>query len=1759
MATRLDDYMMAAGVDGGDISWRDYQAESGGFFSGVVNAGASVVKGVTLTGVSAAVGLANTIPLIANAVGDEDTMEYYSTLEAAEKLDNAFDTGTALSDFYQDHSQGVELAGAIAGSIIPGGVAVKGSRLLFNGISNRAIRAAEMNSGTIVGKAASFYNFLSPTQAKTRILRSAYGDIIQGSSAITNLMPFDKFRYALAAGGQLAVDSAVFEAASILTQKQNPTYSDIKTLGDFTGAIGTAAVFGGGLGSIFGAALYKGAKFAPAAGDSTELTLRETMNIMGDARTQILDRADFGEKLKNIASGTKIASIADDRRLSMEAIDGELDSLFTGLPAKSRDQAKAASKVWFEDRQRYVATQLKELTAKLIKTKDSDIGEAVYKALLAKTEEGIFPATGEKLAKVFGNLNAITRLFTQPFGDSVGLKAVSKYSEDALNRYAEILSNTTTGMAIRDIERNMKAIRDEFAARGFRRSATAAQLPEDLKDMHRILGKLSRQLTRLDTGDFKLMLSDPTFLTPAIAYKYKIPQETMDLLKTVVDLGEQKSIAQFFDLKHGRHVSTPTATLGDFMSRIGGKLKYRGGNIYADDGAQILLTDVKTKMGSGNVATTDIESQLRWSIANRFLPHGANVGKGIDTANGGLDMYKLAATIDAGGPIYIGGVEVSKEIALQELTKGKKWMYNYSKNVLGYHEERARLFADLPAEGDLGTWLAKQGRENNFMQRRNVVMAYEKAVNVSEIELKSMEALRGLIEDAQVAARNATYGIAGNTGVVFNPAIRGALETLAEFGLTGEHPVDFASRVGAGAGTNASGRLWQMQTYATAIGTWTRDQIIKLQAASRAAMSTPTQELLKDPAAKVAVSLFHRKATTEGIRYVDANFVERALGLQENAIARILGKESNMWISKAQAEELIALQKKSGEAGLDPEALVEILTNNPMRNTTHVENETAAKFLKTLSAENGKVFQTQLNLRGARGYNVSGYMEGELYFPPLDVTKNPFFAMVRDASRSAIDGSPRYSFVHARSAAELKEIVNKIETNFPEVTAFTKAQIEADKKLAGEFEWAQSFSSYSIDSKLHSKNIFGEFQVRNTEELIEESMNHIDRMHTVNMRESIRNISGDFIDSMGALSDMVDGFAKSTHGKAFAAGKFGAKGDNVYSQITRTLLDVSPSENAAGVLGLFARGQHGLTDFVDGVATIARDSLNRMEKPWGNPEKQINELFDHIQKESVKLGMDATEFSVETAREMSRLYNPANFSKTLQQKLNAISVMGTLMLDFVNPIVQSISLPITINSSIRRLLHDAPPEVLERLKEISVTGRAARIASKATVDYWKDIRNVAVYEKMRLGEKLSTNNLNRLNAWIKTPNGKFFKEMADTGLLPPSMREAMIEINQVTDIKDLVLGKSATWTKQFLRYVAAPNRYAEVFQRYAALKVADGMATAAKLNPTDRYVLMHSFAAQSNGVYTAAQRPGLFQGAIGGAFGLYKSYAINMLQAITRHIEDRDVKAVLGFAGLQGTIFGGQSIPGAPIVNKYIIAQNDEDRRDLYSTANLIMGESAGNTMLYGLGSAVSGIGMYTRGDFNYDVGSPLDPKSYPSVNQFLAIAGVISNSAKMMGQGGSFGDSLLYALSHQSLSRPVARMAEFGQGGPVTSSGNRPYKIDDYGLWSWNFAVRMMGAKPYNEAVLSDKYFRENQHRMAQSEAMKSLRMAVRNSIESGAEMDFDDLAERFVKAGGNPRNLRQWYQGQVRNVNEDGLARMQKEALKKGYWLRAQQLDGN
>ena len=1760
------DNLIAIGGTTGEFDWGTYKlgnspdGEGNGdsYFSRVGNLVSSelasfkdiVVKGIPLTGVSAAVGLYNTLPTVANAVGGKGTLEYINTLGVANKLDESFSTNGSFSNYYNDNAQGIELAGSIAGSIIPGTLAVKGLRMASAGVGRAAVNLAKMESDHIVGKSAAWLAGMVATTPKTRILQASYDAALLGQSAVTTLLPAARFQYALAVGGQAALEAAVFETASVAFQHTNPTYADINDLGDFTKHIGIAATFGGALGGVFGSLTWKSTEFLPSPGAAATTTLREATNIFGRAREGILDVKDFGQKMESIPSGDKIAAAFDDFFVKQTDPLVHVQDLVNFVPKDKHDLLIRSANEWLAKRESTLDTIIKTELNNLVKVagKDTNIGDDLYQALIKNTD-GTLLKNPDELAQIFGGADSVdfVRLGRGRYANVA--EEIVKASPEQNQLYRDLLDSSLTGQKLRDFANERTQIKEFFENAGFKKIPSKAATPAELQPLwsrYSEIGKLIKDTP--DLKDYAKLYKNIDELTPEAIAKYGIdPEKAAGVLESTA-FKYRKSSAQYYDLVSGVHVERPTLVLGDLL-RNKAAIRVSGGNVIANGGT-VLLKDLSGAVHSSTLPANLIEANARWHFAGQFITPKS--GDKLLFADGEFNPFKLAAAIEKNIPIFHNGVELNREVALAQLSATKKTMYAYAKESLNMSEDAARLYADLPAlEVIDDAWRGVRGRENDFLSRRNVLINYKTEQTLDEFQAKSVAAIRANVLTEQIQAAEKGYQIAEQLGIEIPPLIQEMMTSLRQHAINGENPLDLANRIGAGSITNASGRMFTLNTNVTAVGSFIFSKMQDLEAGIKRELSPHIAAILRGTGKDAELDILrtiHKKVQGGGSKYFDA----AKLG-DIGAALSAASPEGMTFVSRD-----IARLLHKGETSI--EDVFSKIAENPSKHMFTVENPNVVKLLRTYSELEGAQRNAQIGIMASRGANRIESIPGELYFPPIDTSRLKHFVMVRNDSDAAIGGFSRYSFVHAVNDKELAKKVSKLQQEAPELSVFRPEDIALDKKLKGEFERAKAFYSYSVDSDLQSKGILSEFLPRNGNEILDEMQTHLVDASRRNIRSLVKNWTGDFIDHNDRLANTLDAFAKSTHGQRAGNNSFVPKADNSYSQANRSLLNIGPGEDADGVLGMAVRGQNRLIEWVDEVATTARNFSDSTKNNRPSKAAQFEERLHNIVEEGKKIGVDYSLMNTALFIDAEQKYGRAFLTSNVTRRLNTLSAMLTLGLDFWNPIVQSLSLPVTINSAIRQLLADAPPNVKQALEGVQIGGRAARLGAKASVDYWKDITKIASFDRWKNGMPLKQGEMEAIQKWIATPNGRFINEMSDLGLLPPTRRQMMVELSDLTDMRGLSDRLIFDKLKKVTEWGSFPTRYAELFQRYAALKVADGIAEIAGLQGANKLNLLHSFATQSAGVYTAAQRPGFFQGAIGSSFGLYKSYAINMLQALGRHIENRDVAALLSTGALQGTIFGAKAIPGADQLNSYIRAQNEEDNRDLFTTAQILLGESAGHAALYGLPSMFLGANLYSRGDLRPTgvVGNPLDVAQYPALAQLTGVVASTARAANQIAGGVSVPTAMLNALAHQSLSRPAARLSEYALGQQTTAQGSLVQPIDNSEpLWDWNLLVRMGGARPVDEAIFADAYYRENQYKREQSEGMKRLRINARTKMSQGEEIDFDELADDFLKNGGNPRELRNWIRRQYKESSIPASEKLRLQLLKSPRMEHAQQLD--
>lgn len=281
-----------------------------------------------------------------------------------------------------------------------------------------------------------------------------------------------------------------------------------------------------------------------------------------------------------------------------------------------------------------------------------------------------------------------------------------------------------------------------------------------------------------------------------------------------------------------------------------------------------------------------------------------------------------------------------------------------------------------------------------------------------------------------------------------------------------------------------------------------------------------------------------------------------------------------------------------------------------------------------------------------------------------------------------------------------------------------------------------------------------------------------------------------------------------------------------------------------------------------------------------------------------------------------------------------------------------------------------------------------------------------------------------------------------------------------------------------------------------------------------------NFMNRSIGNYHAAQRPGLFQGTLGAAIGLYQTYMVTYAQSIYRGLENRNFKQLAATALSQSALFGMASWPGYSLLSEHVISQFNDNHWDLTSGTYRAVGDPMAELILYGLPSSI-GPAFYTRGDVSPRIPTSLgEVAMYNGIRQgWEAAATIVSKTAEGI-QNRNVTQSLFEALSLQSLNRPIARWSELITGESITRQGNTVSPSSE--VWTpVGIGARLIGTRPMEEqvvrnAIYSNKFYESMDHENRQ-EAVQALKTALR----SGNMPDslISETALKYMRAGGTAK----------------------------------------
>ena len=799
--------------------------------------------------------------------------------------------------------------------------------------------------------------------------------------------------------------------------------------------------------------------------------------------------------------------------------------------------------------------------------------------------------------------------------------------------------------------------------------------------------------------------------------------------------------------------------------------------------------------------------------------------------------------------------------------------------------------------------------------------------------------------------------------------------------------------------------------------------------------------------------------------------------------------------ARSEAEKLIAA--RNGDAYILSKEVGEVVQWHMGRNTAYIAND------KAIAEAYGKYVTRDPNV---------------FYAPPPSLQRMQFVAFAVPKDGSATD-APRF-MLYAQTQAELEAKIAYVAENHKMYGVVRQSDVSSYKKLIGEYDKGRVFDELEFDANLRSTGRSGNL----TPNLDVYGVETLDRIRNWHHRKAEHQF-------MSALelkyADTVQTL-RSTDRVIRGQGIDTKEASTIYADTVNQILDKA-SEG-----GLFHQLYQKVQDVFNVYGSKALDTAgNKLVELWrARPTSTAaSARFDVEAFEAVTRELDAKGFQNPYKDIESYLANSGsitdNRTAAALSRVASTLVAGlTLRLDWLNSVVQVMSTPILLSGVIR---------------EAKLSTADKRLVDMSTV------ANPANGVREPTAAKL----MQRAMQQVFTPEGKALAEEArKRGILQDYTRQYL----EASDFSSL----NGRHTLQMLQQKIddgitfaskiTGHMLAEDFSRALVMNAMWDIAKQARLSDDAAWAMVRSGVDKVHGIYRAHSRVQLFNGTIGQSMGLFQTYMFNMAQNVGRAIQDGRGRDAFVMAVMQGSIFGGRSLPMFSTLNN-MVADTNSGKLDIYSLAGTDYDPNGmGSYFLYGLGSYATVVptDAYSRGDIalRHSTVVPLNPLDWPAVAMISKAVGNIVDMGKAIDNGADVGNALAYGLAHNALNRPLQGVGVYLQNAMTSTKGSPLFTDANYTDYNpeagFNFAAlgaRLLGGKPLAEAIALDSYYRRTAYQTEQRNELNELAKQFRISSLDGTSMSEEAMTEflsEYASRGGNPENFNAWAGRQLMNASQ-------------------------
>lgn len=278
--------------------------------------------------------------------------------------------------------------------------------------------------------------------------------------------------------------------------------------------------------------------------------------------------------------------------------------------------------------------------------------------------------------------------------------------------------------------------------------------------------------------------------------------------------------------------------------------------------------------------------------------------------------------------------------------------------------------------------------------------------------------------------------------------------------------------------------------------------------------------------------------------------------------------------------------------------------------------------------------------------------------------------------------------------------------------------------------------------------------------------------------------------------------------------------------------------------------------------------------------------------------------------------------------------------------------------------------------------------------------------------------------------------------------------------------------------------------------------------------------------YSPHNRPAIFQGAMGSSIGLFQSFMQEYYQRMFRYIETKDYKSLVTQYVMQGSIFGVNSVPGFSEYNKFMA--NIGNKEDPRSNLQQRLGQHAGDLIQNGVLSNIPtlfgqpGVALYSRGDTTVSIPGFNEP---PALAILGKVAGGIGQAIQLFknAQAGTLSRTQLTEVVANAMpNRPIAGMIQqWGDHGDQVDADGQLVSDTKGALEA---AYRLVGIRSQRQQDEVNAFY-ANKNSMTQKASQDTiLRLATRAAMRQGDSDALPAIYSKYMQNGGDPRQFQKW-----------------------------------